>query len=109
MRMLVPRQCLHLSQQLVHLVVKSGMRMLELGQTAEKLDLLNNIVDVGKNVVDVLRRLDKGCSRVVGRYSLLCLSAQMRLLKMLHQDGQLESEDLAKAVKEFTVARLRAT
>ena len=41
--------------------------MLELGQTAEKLDILTNIVDVGKNVVDVLRRLDKGCSRIVGR------------------------------------------
>jgi len=91
-----------------HTVFKIGERLLVLGQKTEDAEILCDIVEAGKHVIETLRIIDRGCSRLMGRCMLLQISSQQKLLVLRREEGRLKDGDYVQAVKELIVGRIRA-
>lgn len=93
---------------LYHTAFKIGERLLVLGQKTEDTEILEDMVEAGKNLIETLRILDKGCSRFMGRCMVLHISCQQKLLVVRKGEGRLNEADYVQGAKELLIARIRA-
>ena len=90
----------HLSFHLRHQLDLAFLKMPCTAETAR------SFVKKANNVINTLRLLDPGCSKLLGKYlKLLAAGQQMLLVEMM---GKMEAEEVRGAMRELTATMIQA-
>ena len=84
------------------------MKYVDTFEHIENKDILEDVVRRVKIVLNTLQLVDRGCSKLMGKYLMVLAECQQRMVKARKGEGGISLQDLHKAVKEITMVKLTA-
>ena len=84
------------------------MKYLEKHKSSNDCQTLNSVVDKAKVVLSTLAMLDGGCTRLNGKYLMMLMMGQHKLIMIRNKEQKMDEIDLKSAMMEITKGRLQA-
>merc|ERR1719154_197481 len=91
-----------------YLTTKCFMKFIERNKSADDLEILEKVVDMAKCVISTLSQLDPGCTRMNGKYLMILMTSQHKLMMLKNQEYKVAAKDMKGAVMEITKGKLQA-
>ena len=91
-----------------YVTTKCYMKYLEKHKSSNDCQTLNSVVDKAKVLLSTLAMLDGGGTRLNGKYLMMLLMGQQKLLMIRNKEQKIDDIDLKSAIMEITKGRLQA-
>ena len=90
------------------LKTKVYKKYVDIFENTDNQDILEDVVRRVKIVLNTLQLVDRGCSKLMGKYLMVLAECQQRMVKARKGEGGMSLKDLKQAVKELTMIKLTA-
>ena len=90
------------------LKTKVYMKYVDIFEHTDNQDILEDVVRRVKIVLTTLQLVDRGCSKLMGKYLMVLAECQQRMVKARKGEGGISLKDLHTAIKEITMVKLTA-
>ena len=91
-----------------YLTTQCYMKYLEKNKMSEDEETVRCMVDRARVVLETLAMVDEGCTRLNGKFLLILLTAQQKLLIIKRKKQEIEGMEFRAAMMEITKAKLQA-
>ena len=91
-----------------YVTTKCYMEYIEKHKSSDDLKTINSVVDKVKILMSTLSMIDGGCTRLNGKYLMILMTCQQKLLMFMNKEQEIGEKDLKTAMMEITKGRLQA-
>ena len=91
-----------------YVTTKSYIKYIEKHKSSEDIKTINTVVDKVKILMSTLSMIDGGCTRLNGKYLMILMTCQQKLLMFMNKEQEIGEKDLKTAMMEITKGRLQA-
>ena len=91
-----------------YVTTKCYTKYIEKHKSSDDQKTINSVVDKVKLIMSTLSMIDGGCTRLNGKYLMILMNCQQKLIMLRCKEQDIAEKDLKPALMEITKGRLQA-